>query len=203
MSEDVKKYDERLKGFTVDCTKFVEKKNNLSYLSWANAYAEMKKLYPDLSYRILKNPNMDMLPAFGNDSIGFICYTEVTILGITHEMWLPVMDFRNKAMMSPTAMEINKTVMRCLTKNLAMFGLGINIYQGEDFPNSDDVDRPKKEGGVSATTSLLELKKAARALPKEVAVLELKKYNDANGRNISKIEMLPKSALVAILSKKI
>ncbi|MGB3465494.1 MAG: DUF1071 domain-containing protein, partial [Cyclobacteriaceae bacterium] len=51
-----------------------------------------------------------------------------------HEMWLPVLDFRNKAMTNPTMFDVNKSVMRCLTKNLAMFGLGLYIYAGEDLP---------------------------------------------------------------------
>lgn len=69
-------------------------------------------------------------------------YTTVTIndgeLGeLTREMWLPVMDFKNKSMPNPTTFDINKAVMRCLTKNLSMFGLGLYIYAGEDLPEPD------------------------------------------------------------------
>ena len=90
-------------------------------------------------------------------------FTKVTIEGITHEMWLPVMDEKNKAMkdksytyktkygekeVAPATMfDINKTIMRCLTKNLAMFGLGIYIYAGEDLPEDvkNELDTLKEQ----------------------------------------------------------
>ena len=90
-------------------------------------------------------------------------FTKVTIEGITHEMWLPVLDEKNKAMknklytyktkygekeVAPATMfDINKTIMRCLTKNLAMFGLGIYIYAGEDLPEDvkNELDALKEQ----------------------------------------------------------
>ena len=66
-------------------------------------------------------------------------YTAVTVDAVTHEMWLPVMDFKNKSMLQPTTFDINKAVMRRLTKNLAMFGLGLYIYSGEDLPETEEV----------------------------------------------------------------
>lgn len=134
-----------------------EKKKNLTYLSWAWAWAEVKKKYPDANYRIIK---FDGLPYIFDSLTGYMVYTEVTIEEVTHEMWLPVMDGANKAMkedpytykvnewvngqktgnmidkeVEPATMfDINKTIMRCLTKNLAMFGLGLYIYAGEDIP---------------------------------------------------------------------
>jgi hypothetical protein len=61
-------------------------------------------------------------------------YTKVTAGGITHEMWLPIMDFKNQAKQNFDMMDVNKAVMRCLVKNFAMFGLGLYIYAGEDLP---------------------------------------------------------------------
>ncbi len=115
----------------VDVSSYIEKKNNMSYLSWANAWREVIKLFPDATYEIIKNE--DGLPIFGNNELGFMSYTKVTIKEVTHEMWLPVLDFKNKAMLKPSMFEINKAVMRCLTKNLAMFGLGLDLYAGEDL----------------------------------------------------------------------
>lgn len=128
-----------------------EKKNGFTYLSWALAWKEVLETYPTATYRILKNENG--LPYFADDT-GAICFTEVTIEGITHEMWLPVMDGANKAMKKEsytyktkfgeksveayTTFDINKTVMRCLVKNLAMFGLGLYIYAGEDLPTVEE-----------------------------------------------------------------
>jgi hypothetical protein len=133
-----------------------EKKNGLTYLSWAYAWAEIKKLYPEARYNIVKG--REGLPYVYDQSTGYMVFTEVTIGDVTHEMWLPVMDGANRAMKAvpytyfvkgwinnvktdvekaveaATMFDINKTIMRCLTKNLAMFGLGLYIYAGEDMP---------------------------------------------------------------------
>ena len=119
----------------------VEKKNGMNYLSWSFAWSEFCKVYPNASYKVLKDANMNC--AFGNSEQGYMVYTEVSANGITHEMWLPVMDFKNKSMLSPTTFDINKAVMRCLVKNLAMFGLGLYIYSGEDLP--EELPKSKKE----------------------------------------------------------
>lgn len=123
----------------------------LSYLSWAWAWAEIMKRYPDASYTIYKDEHNR--PFIEDEELGFMCYTTVTIGGITREMWLPVMDSSNRAMkrisyeyqtkfgvktvQAATMYDINKTVMRCLVKNLAMFGLGLYIYAGEDIPEAE------------------------------------------------------------------
>ncbi len=134
----------------------VEKKDGLSYLTWSWAWDEFKQAYPDATYEVVKNA--DGLPYF-ESTAGAMCYTRVTVGGLTHEMWLPVMDGKNKAMKSTpytytvrdfktkqqvektvdafTMFDVNKTVMRCLVKNLAMFGLGLYIYAGEDLPSED------------------------------------------------------------------
>lgn len=133
----------------------------LAYLSWAWAWAEAKKECPNVVYKIMKFPSADgtLLPYIHDKDTGYMVFTEVTIDDITHEMWLPVMDGANKAMKSSTyeyqvikwtngkrdgftgkrveqasMFDINKTIMRCLVKNLAMFGLGLYIYSGEDLP---------------------------------------------------------------------
>ena len=128
-----------------------QKKTNtgasLTYLSWAWAWAEVKKAYPDANYEIEK---FNGIPYVYDQLTGFMVYTKVTIDGVTHEMWLPVMDGNNKAMKAEpyqyttksgtktvaaaTMFDVNKAIMRCLVKNLAMFGLGLYIYSGEDLP---------------------------------------------------------------------
>lgn len=137
---------------SIDVNDKKEKKENLDYLSWADAWGYVKKIYPSASYEILKNQNM--LPYF-ESSAGAMVYTKVTIENETLEMWLPVMDGKNKAMKSEsyeyetksgkkkveafTMFDINKTIMRCLTKNLAMFGLGLYIFSKEDLPDVEEV----------------------------------------------------------------
>lgn len=142
----------------INVNEHVEKKNtgkaSLSYLSWSWAWAEVKKKYPNASYEIVKFENG--LPYSYDPKTGYMCYTRVTIDNITHEMWLPVMDSHNEAMLDHertvktkyseykvpacTMFDVNKTIMRCLTKNLAMFGLGLYIYAGEDLPEEEIMD---------------------------------------------------------------
>lgn len=129
-------FDDMLK---VNVNSFTEKKGGLTYLSWANAWTEFKKCYPMATYKVIKTDAGK--PYFKDESLGIMCHTEVTVpqinngADLTYEMWLPVMDFRNKAMVNTATMfDINKTIMRCLVKNLAMFGLGLYIYSGEDLP---------------------------------------------------------------------
>lgn len=141
---------ERLYNINVNDKK--EDKNGLTYLSWTWAWAEIKKIHPDATYIVKKFENG--LPYVYDEKTGYMVFTEVTIDGLTHEMWLPVMDGNNKAMKSTpyevqtryktvtvnaaTMFDINKTIMRCLTKNLAMFGLGLYIYAGEDLPDTGE-----------------------------------------------------------------
>lgn len=141
----------------------------LTYLSWAWAWAETKKLYPNAKYEIVK---FNGLPYVFDEKTGYMVYTTVTIEDITHEMWLPVMDGANKAMLdrpytyktkfgeksveAATMFDINKTIMRCLVKNLAMFGLGLYIYAGEDLPESEtdgDKNAPQPTRPVAQTNT--------------------------------------------------
>lgn len=152
--------------------------NELTYLSWPWAWAEVKKRYPDAHYTIWKNA--DGLPYTEDPMTGYMVYTSVTIDGITHEMWLPVMDGKNKAMKraqyeyttkygkksveAATMMDINKAIMRCLVKNLAMFGLGLYIYAGEDLPETEKENAPQNNvpGEMPAGTLQEKVNRAAR-----------------------------------------
>lgn len=119
----------------------VEKKGQLSYLSWAWAWAEFKKKYPKATYSV---DRFDGTYCTGNEKLGWMVRTEVFADDLTYEMWLPIMDMRNNAILSPKMTDVNKTIMRCLTKNLAMFGLGLYIYAGEDLPEDvDGEEQPK------------------------------------------------------------
>ena len=111
-----------------------EEKGGLTYLSWANAWAKFKEVCPDATYEVVRQENG--LPYVFDENTGYMVFTRVTAAGITHEMWLPVMDSRNRALKAgaATMFEVNKAIMRCLTKNLAMFGLALYIYAGEDLP---------------------------------------------------------------------
>lgn len=131
--------------YKIDVSGKTEQKGSMTYLSWAYAWAEFKKVYPEAKYEVKKF--IDGLPYVKDGEVGYMVYTEVTAGGCSYEMWLPVMDSRNKAILKPTMFDINKTIMRCLTKNLAMFGLGLYIYAGEDLPEGceNDAQGAKKD----------------------------------------------------------
>lgn len=144
----------------LDLSDKCEKRESLIYVSWSNAWSEFKSAYPSATYQILKNENG--LPYFSDPNLGIMVFTEVTVDDITHQMWLPVMDSKNKAMkltpynyqvwdnykkayvektvQAASMFDINKTLMRCLVKNLAMFGLGLYIFQGDDLPEKSADD---------------------------------------------------------------
>ncbi len=117
----------------------------LSYLSWAWAWAEVKKRYPTASYEI-------------HDDIFFPDNTievrvSVTIEDQTHMMWLPVMDYKNDAKVNPTSREVSDTRMRCLTKAIAMHGMGHYIYAGEELPEGQLTEQEAKTNNPNMNMS--------------------------------------------------
>lgn len=124
--------------------------DKLTYLSWVWAWQQVKTKYPEVSYEV---KHWDGKPFLYEEALGYMVETSVTIQGETMTMWLPVMDSKNKAMKAQpysyktkygekwvnaaTMFDINTTIMRCLVKNLAMFGLGLYIYAGEDLPQEE------------------------------------------------------------------
>lgn len=131
-------------AYSLNVNDKAESKNGLTYISWAWAWAEFKKIYPDASYEVQRYGE-NSLP-YVADTTGYMVATKVTANNETHEMWLPVMNYKNKAMKQgeATMFDVNKAIMRCLTKNLAMFGLGLYIYAGEDLPEINE-DQYKAE----------------------------------------------------------
>ena len=127
--------------YSINVNDKTEKKGQLTYLSWAWAWAEFKKKYPKATYSVDK---FDGTYCTGNEKLGWMVRTEVFADDLTYEMWLPIMDMRNNAILSPKMTDVNKTIMRCLTKNLAMFGLGLYIYAGEDLPEDMDEEGETK-----------------------------------------------------------
>lgn len=112
-----------------------EEKNGLTYLSWAWAWGELKKRHPDASYEIYENSD-----GWNYHTDGRTCWvkTGVTVGGLEHIEYLPVMDNRNRSipLESVTSSDINKAIQRSLTKAVARHGLGLYIYAGEDLPES-------------------------------------------------------------------
>ena len=164
---------------SVDVSEHTEKKNGLTYLSWAWAWGELKKRYPLSRYTVYETQNGDI---FFKDPVGAHVKTGVTIVweeedGLhEHEAieMLPVMDFKNKAVPvdSIDCMQLNKTIQRSLTKAIARLGLGLYIYAGEDMPEeSDDAKKERAELQKKVDT----LVKAATAKMDNPAKMEFAK----------------------------
>jgi hypothetical protein len=122
---------------TIDCKGHIEKKNNLSYLSWAWAWQILKEKYPSATYTIYENKD-----GLNYHTDGHTCWvkTGVTVDGIEHIEYLPIMDFRNASIPvgKVTSFDVNKAIQRSLTKAVARHGLGLYIYAGEDIPDPYD-----------------------------------------------------------------
>lgn len=126
----------------IDVTGKTEKKNGLTYLSWAWAWGELKKRHPDAVYTIYENAE-----GYFYHTDGKTCWvkTGVTVNGIEHIEYLPVMDVKNRSIPadSVTSFDVNKAIQRSLTKAVARHGLGLYIYAGEDLPD-DGETRPSR-----------------------------------------------------------
>ena len=151
----------------------VEKKNGLSYLSWAWAWSELKTRFPLSYYTIYENQNTGEI--FFRDPVGAHVKTGVTIVweeedGLHyHEAieMLPVMDFKNKAVPADNidSMQLNKTIQRSLTKAIARLGLGLYIYAGEDVP--EEPAEVKRERAEVVKKIDAAMKKAAEGMSTE------------------------------------
>jgi len=206
----------------IDVSEHIEKLEQnditLSYLSWAWAFDTIQQMLP-ISYKVKHFTDLagNEQPYMFDENTGYMVETEMTILGVTKTMWLPVMDSNNRAMkkeaynvtfksgrnvaVRPANMfDVNKTIMRCLVKNVSLFGLGLYIYAGEDLPErpkeyitQEQIDEMKKLGvkidgvlksfNVSDIT-LLEKTQADYVITSKRNYLEKqKKESESNGNN--------------------
>lgn len=117
-----------------------EKKNGLTYLSWAWAWAKVLEIDPQATWEAIEFDGMPV--KFLPDNSAMV-KTAVAIKGHTKTCWLPVMNHRNQAIKNPDAFAINTAIVRCLTKTISMHGLGLYIYAGEDLPDGEEIVKPK------------------------------------------------------------
>ncbi len=139
----------------VDVSEKINKKGKMSYLSWAWAWAELMKYYPESTYEF----KPVVIDAAGSVEV----WCDLTIKegdhSLTRSMWLPVMDFKNNSVINPTSREVSDNRMRCLVKCIAMFGLGHYIYAGEDLPDpevSEAADKAKYDALCSTLTATID-----------------------------------------------
>ena len=128
----------------LDVQKHVEKKNGLSYLSWAWAWAEALKADPAAKFHVdtFQRADATTVPYMDINGTAMV-WVRTTLFGKEMTCFLPVMDHRNKPIPNPDAFQVNTAIMRCMTKCLALHGLGLNVYAGEDLPMVES--EPKTE----------------------------------------------------------
>lgn len=149
-----KLYDVNMKGK-------VKKKNGMNYVSWAAAWAEVKKIYPEATYHIYERETPDGL-VINYFTDGKTCWvkTSVTINGVEHIEDLPVMDFKNQSIKleNVTSSDVNKAIQRSLTKACARHGLALYIYEGEDLPETVKKEKEEQdEELVNQKNALIEM----------------------------------------------
>ena len=148
----------------IDCSDKIEKKMNLSYLSWAWAWGVLQEHYPQAQYLFYQ----------GEDDVPYVKYPDgtaevrcrVSIDNLSREMTLCVMDFKNNAVQNPNSSQVNNSKMRCLTKCLAMYGLGHYIYAGEDVP-VEDKEPVNKDKPITELKNVVEEKSKPVETPTE------------------------------------
>ena len=124
----------------VDVSALTKKKGNFDYLSWSNAVREASKLFPEMTWEFTK---WDYLP-FLKTEVGYFVECTVTINGLNKTQMMAVLDFKNQTATAPKANDINKSQMRALTKAIALHGLGIDLWAGEDLNGEYEGDGSKK-----------------------------------------------------------
>jgi len=143
----------------IDCSDKIEKKMNLSYLSWAWAWGVLMEEYPQASYLYYQGEGDVPYVKFPDGTAEVRC--RIAIDNLSREMTLSVMDNRNNAIQNPSSRQVNDTKMRCLVKCLAMYGLGHYIYAGEDVPSSDKEEKP-----ITELKNVEEVKKESKNMAK-------------------------------------
>ena len=140
---------------SINVNEHTEKKGELTYLSWAWAWAEVLKVDPRARYEVRTfGPADSLSPVCRIGDSALVCVS-VTINGVERECWLPVMDNRNNAVKNPDARKVSDAIMRCMTKAVALHGLGLYIYAGEDLPDEGDKPEPKPKPEPKVTAAAL------------------------------------------------
>jgi hypothetical protein len=131
MSEPVNYFDTLSK---INVNEHVEKKGKFSYLSWAWAVDVLRKQHPTATWEVIRFNGMP----FMQTPLGYFVEVAVTVEGITLSQIHPVLDNNNKPIAQPSSFQINTSIQRCLVKAIALHGLGLYIYAGEDFPDTSE-----------------------------------------------------------------
>ena len=176
--------------YAVNVNGHTEKKNNLNYLSWAWAWGEIKKRHPDATYTVYENAD-----GWNYHTDGRTCWvkTGVTVNGIEHIEYLPVMDYKNKSIPveDVTSFDVNKAIQRSLTKACARHGLGLYIYAGEDLPEEEAAekqDASRNAKNIAANNIISALAKARGKSDGEILNALMRQISKPEGTTIESLE---------------
>ena len=176
--------------YGVNVNGHTEKKNNLTYLSWAWAWGEIKKRHPDATYTVYENAD-----GWNYHTDGRTCWvkTGVTVNGIEHIEYLPVMDYKNKSIPveNVTSFDVNKAIQRSLTKACARHGLGLYIYAGEDLPEEEAAekqDASRNAKNTAANNIISGLAKARGKSDGEILNALMRQISKPEGTTIESLE---------------
>ena len=176
--------------YAVNVNGHTEKKNNLTYLSWAWAWGEIKKKHPDATYTVYENAD-----GWNYHTDGRTCWvkTGVTVNGIEHIEYLPVMDYKNKSIPveDVTSFDVNKAIQRSLTKACARHGLGLYIYAGEDLPEEEAAekqDASRNAKNIAANNIISGLAKARGKSDGEILNALMRQISKPEGTTIESLE---------------
>ena len=176
--------------YAVNVNGHTEKKNNLTYLSWAWAWGEIKKKHPDATYTVYENAD-----GWNYHTDGRTCWvkTGVTVNGIEHIEYLPVMDHKNKSISieNVTSFDVNKAIQRSLTKACARHGLGLYIYAGEDLPEEEAAekqDESRNAKNIAANNIISGLAKARGKSDGEILNALMRQISKPEGTTIESLE---------------
>ena len=176
--------------YAVNVNGHTEKKNNLTYLSWAWAWGEIKKKHPDATYTVYENAD-----GWNYHTDGRTCWvkTGVTVNGIEHIEYLPVMDYKNKSIPieNVTSFDVNKAIQRSLTKACARHGLGLYIYAGEDLPEEEAAekqDASRNAKNIAANNIISGLAKARGKSDGEILNALMRQISKPEGTTIESLE---------------
>lgn len=176
--------------YAVNVNGHTEKKNNLTYLSWAWAWGEIKKRHPDATYTVYENAD-----GWNYHTDGRTCWvkTGVTVNGIEHIEYLPVMDYKNKSIPveNVTSFDVNKAIQRSLTKACARHGLGLYIYAGEDLPEEEAAekqDASRNAKNIAANNIISGLAKVRGKSDGEILNALMRQISKPEGTTIESLE---------------
>ena len=176
--------------YAVNVNGHTEKKNGLTYLSWAWAWGEIKKRHPDATYTVYENAD-----GWNYHTDGRTCWvkTGVTVNGIEHIEYLPVMDYKNKSILieNVTSFDVNKAIQRSLTKACARHGLGLYIYAGEDLPEEEAAEKQdwsRNAKNIAANNIISALAKARGKSDGEILNALMRQISKPEGTTIESLE---------------